>query len=67
MRLGGSPQAAELTVNMLRDIDVRHVLASIRVPTLILHGVGDATVDVRHGRHMAKRIANAKLVELALP
>jgi class 3 adenylate cyclase len=53
-----------MTVNMLRDIDVRHVLATIRVPTLILHSVGDATVDVRYARHMAQRIPRAKLVEL---
>jgi class 3 adenylate cyclase len=64
MRLGASPQAAEIIVNTLRDIDVRHVLATIRVPTLILDAVGDRTVDVRHARHMAKRIASAKLVEL---
>jgi pimeloyl-ACP methyl ester carboxylesterase len=64
MRLGASPQAAEMTVNMLRDIDVRHVLPTIRVPTLILHSVGDAMVDVRHSRHMAERIPGAKLVEL---
>jgi pimeloyl-ACP methyl ester carboxylesterase len=63
-RLSASPQAAELTVNMLRDIDVRHVLPTIRVPTLILHSVGDAVIDVRYARHMAERIPGAKLVEL---
>jgi pimeloyl-ACP methyl ester carboxylesterase len=63
-RLSASPRAAELTVNMLRDIDVRHVLRTIRVQTLILHSVGDATVDVRYAHHMAERIPGAKLVEL---
>jgi pimeloyl-ACP methyl ester carboxylesterase len=67
MRLGASPQAAEMIVAMLRDVDVRHVLASIRVPTLILHAVNDAVVDVRHARHMAQRITGARLVELPGP
>jgi pimeloyl-ACP methyl ester carboxylesterase len=50
MRLGASPQAAEMIVAMARDIDVRHVLPTIRVPTLILHAVSDAAVDVRYAR-----------------
>lgn len=64
MRLGASPQAAEMIVGMLRDIDVRHVLPSIRAPTLVLHAVGDAVVDVRHGRYLAQHIAGARLVEV---
>ncbi len=53
MRIGASPQAAEMIVAMLRDIDVRHMLPTIRVPTLILHAANDATVDVRDARYMA--------------
>ena len=67
MRLGASPQAAEMIVAMLRDVDVRHVLPSIRAPTLILHAVKDAVVDVRHGRHLAQHIPGARLVELPGP
>ena len=66
-RLGASPQAAEMIVAMLRDIDVRHVLPSIRAPTLILHAVRDAVVDVRHARHLAQHIFRARLVELPGP
>jgi len=66
-RLGASPQAAEMIVAMLRDIDVRHVLPSIRAPTLILHAVRDAVVDVRHARHLAQHISGARLVELPGP
>ena len=64
MRLSASPRAAEKIVDCVRDIDVRHVLPTIRVPTLILHAIGDATVDVRDARFMAERISGAKLVEL---
>jgi len=47
------------------EIDVRHVLPTIRVPTLIVHRTGDRAVDVRSGRLMAERIPGARFVELA--
>jgi class 3 adenylate cyclase len=45
------------------EIDVRHVLNAIRVPTLLLHSVGDMAVDVHASRYMAESIAGAKYVE----
>ena len=63
-RLGASPRAAEMIVNLLRDIDVRHILPTIRVPTLIIHTTKEVTVDVRDARYMAEHISGAKLVEL---
>ena len=50
---------------MNAEMDVRHVLPAIRVPTLILHSVGDGGLDVRGSRYMAERIPAAKYVELA--
>jgi class 3 adenylate cyclase len=47
------------------SIDVRDVLASINVPTLVVHATGDETVDVRSGRYLAEHIAGARLVELS--
>jgi hypothetical protein len=32
------------------EIDIRHILPAIHVPTLILHRVGDALVTVAFGR-----------------
>jgi pimeloyl-ACP methyl ester carboxylesterase len=46
------------------EIDVSHLLASIRVPTLILHREGDALVPVEAGRYLARSISQAKYVEL---
>jgi pimeloyl-ACP methyl ester carboxylesterase len=46
------------------EIDVRHLLPSIHVPTLILHREGDSLVPVGAGRHLAKHIPGAKYVEL---
>ena len=46
------------------ESDVRHVLPSITVPTLILHRVSDSLVPVAVGRYLAQNIAGAKYVEL---
>jgi len=40
------------------------VLPAIRVPTLIIHNVGDRAVPVEGSRYMAARIPGAKYVEL---
>jgi len=63
-RLGASPGAAKALLKMNEDIDVRHVLPTIRVPTLILHREGDRTIRVEHGRYLAENIPGAKMVEL---
>jgi class 3 adenylate cyclase len=46
------------------EIDARHVLPAIRVPTLVLHRTGDRVVRVEQGRCIAELIASAKYVEL---
>jgi pimeloyl-ACP methyl ester carboxylesterase len=42
---------------MNMQIDVRTVLPSIRVPTLVLHRRGDPVAQVEAGRYLAERIA----------
>jgi pimeloyl-ACP methyl ester carboxylesterase len=63
-RMGASPADAARVVRLTAEVDVRHVLPTIRVPTLIFHAIGDATVDVRYSRYMAERIPGAKYIEL---
>jgi class 3 adenylate cyclase/pimeloyl-ACP methyl ester carboxylesterase len=63
-RLSVSPGAAITLRRMNAEIDVRHVLAAIRVPTLVLHRTGDRVVYVDEGRFIAERIPGAKYVEL---
>ena len=65
LRRGASPGAAAALVRMNSYIDVRDVLPTIRVPTLVLHRRGDHDVDVAEGRYLASKIAGAKFVELA--
>jgi pimeloyl-ACP methyl ester carboxylesterase len=64
LRMSASPAAALAFTRMNYEIDVRHVLPAIHVPTLLLHAVGDMVADVRASRYMAERIPGAKLVEL---
>ena len=51
-------------VMALGPVDIRRLLGSIRVPTLLLHRTGDRFIDVHTSRYMAQRIPGAKLVEL---
>ncbi len=48
----------------LGPVDIRRLLGSIRVPTLLLHRTGDLRADVHTSRYMAERIPGARLVEL---
>ncbi len=64
LRASASPAAAAALVRMNMDIDIRHVLPAVRVPTLLLHSVNDRTIEVGASRYMAGRIGGAKLVEL---
>jgi pimeloyl-ACP methyl ester carboxylesterase len=59
-----SPAAAEVFLRMAHEIDVRHVVPAIRVPTLILHSVGDQVCHVENARYLARTIPAARYVEL---
>ena len=48
----------------LLNLDVRPVLPSIRVPTLVLHRAGNRFVRPGHGRFLAEAIPDAKYVEV---
>jgi class 3 adenylate cyclase len=63
-RLSVSPGAAITLRRMNAQIDIRNVLAAIRVPTLVLHRTGDRVVYVEEGRFLAERIPGAKYVEI---
>lgn len=64
VRTSASPAAAANLLRMNSEIDVRHVLPTLRVPTLILHRIGDESFSVEEARYMARRIPGAELVEL---
>ena len=64
LRTGASPAAAVALTQMNAEIDVRNVLRSIRVPSLVIHRTDDQCLKVEEGRFVAERIPNAKFVEL---
>jgi class 3 adenylate cyclase len=63
-RQSASPAAAIAMLCMNKDIDVSHVLPTIRVPTLVLHRTGDLTVSVDQGRYLANHLPGAKYIEM---
>ena len=63
-RLGSSPGTIVRVRRMLDTFDIRDVLPSIRVPTLVLHREGNTFVRVEHGRYLAEHIPGARYVEV---
>jgi pimeloyl-ACP methyl ester carboxylesterase len=63
-RAAASPKAAAALLRMNSMIDVREILPTIRVPTLLLYRAGDRDVLVEEGRYIASRIPGGRLVEL---
>jgi class 3 adenylate cyclase len=63
-RLGASPGTAALMMSLLAEMDVRALLPTVRVPTLVLHHTDDPIVPPEWGKDVADRISGAKYVEL---
>ena len=64
LRQSASPKAAAALLRMNTQIDVRNVLPTIGVPTLLLYRTHDADVHVDEGRYVAERIPGSTFVEL---
>ena len=64
LRSSASPTAAIALLRMNSQVDIRDLLPSIRVPTLIMHSVNDRALPVQASRFMAQRIKDAKYIEL---
>jgi pimeloyl-ACP methyl ester carboxylesterase/DNA-binding winged helix-turn-helix (wHTH) protein/class 3 adenylate cyclase len=64
LRMGASPGGALALTQMNAEIDVRPVLPTIRVPTLVIHRTDDQCLKVEEGRFVADRIPGSKFVEL---
>ncbi|HTS21151.1 MAG TPA: adenylate/guanylate cyclase domain-containing protein [Casimicrobiaceae bacterium] len=64
LRRAASPGAAVALLRMNSQVDIRAVLPTIRVPTLVLHRIGDLDANIEEARFIARRIPGARLVEL---
>ena len=63
LRYSASPGMLEALLRMNKEIDIRHVLPAVRVPTLVLHGADDEIVPPEAGRYLAGRIPGARFVD----
>jgi len=63
MRQSASPNSVVAIERMWRDLDIRPILPTIRVPTLVMHRTEDAMEDVEAGRDFAERIPGARFME----
>jgi class 3 adenylate cyclase len=63
-RLAASPTEARVIARAMTNLDVRHQLPRIRVPTLVMHRPEEKVWDVRHSQYLAENIAGARYVEL---
>ena len=64
LRMGASPGAAVALTKMNAEIDIRNILPTVRVPTLVIHRKGDLCLKVEEGRFVASQIPGCKYVEL---
>ena len=62
-RAAASPGTIATLATNDREVDARHVLEAVRVPTLIVHPAEDPTFPIGGARYMAERIPGAQLVE----
>jgi pimeloyl-ACP methyl ester carboxylesterase len=63
-RQSASPGAAAALLRMNTQIDIRRVLPTIQVPTLMIHRTDDLDANVEEGRWAAAQVPGARFVEL---
>jgi class 3 adenylate cyclase len=63
-QLSASPAMARATAELDMRIDVRSILPSVRVPTLVIHRAGEVVIRPDHGRFIAAHIDGARYIEL---
>ena len=63
-RMSASPGMARATLEAGFSIDVRPILPTIGVPTLVAHAREDPAVPVQFGRYLADNIPGARLLEV---
>jgi pimeloyl-ACP methyl ester carboxylesterase len=64
-RLVGTPDAAHAQMSWNWQIDIRPTLATITVPTLVLHRADELWVEPGCGRYLADHIPSARFVAIA--
>jgi pimeloyl-ACP methyl ester carboxylesterase len=63
-RLAASPRTLALVMPLVAEVDVRALLPTVRVPTLVIHHADDPFILPARGKYVADHISGAKYVEL---
>jgi class 3 adenylate cyclase/pimeloyl-ACP methyl ester carboxylesterase len=63
-RLAASPGTVALMQPLVAEVDVRALLPTVRVPTLVIHHTDDPFITPSMGKYVADHISGAKYVEL---
>jgi class 3 adenylate cyclase len=63
-RLAASPVTVALMMALVSELDVRALLPTVRVPTLVVQHADDPTIPAAMGKYVADHISGAKYVEL---
>ena len=63
-RTAASPATIRSVARMFTGTDVRDILPTIQVPTLVLHRKADPAFRIGHARYLAEHIPGCKYVEL---
>jgi class 3 adenylate cyclase/pimeloyl-ACP methyl ester carboxylesterase len=63
-RLTASPGTVTLMLPLVSQLDVRALLPTVRVPTLVVHHTGNPITPPELGKYVADHISGAKYVEL---
>ena len=63
-RMSASPATAVSMIRLWYEVDLRSVLPTIRVPTLVIARAGNTLLPAHHSRYLAEHIADAKYIEL---
>ena len=63
-RMAASPGTLALWLSLTSELDVRAVLPTVRVPTLVVHHADDQLIPPEWGKYVADHIPGAKYVEL---
>jgi class 3 adenylate cyclase/pimeloyl-ACP methyl ester carboxylesterase len=63
-RLSASPRTVALMMPVVSELDIRALLPTVRVPTLVVQYTNDSLVPPVDGKYVADHIPGAKYVEL---
>jgi class 3 adenylate cyclase/pimeloyl-ACP methyl ester carboxylesterase len=63
-RLSASPRTAAYMMPLVAEMDVRAILPTVHVPTLVLQNTDNVMIPPEWGKNVADRISGAKYVEL---